>query len=504
MLRRTSLIAQQAKGVNQMPSKEYHIAAAYIRVSTDDQVELSPASQLVEIRKWASANGYIVPDEFVFVDEAKSGRKVTGRDDFRRLIGTAKQKPKPFDAILLWKFSRFARNRDDAVLYKSILRKQLHIDVISIKEPISEGKLGIIMEAMIEAMDEYYSINLAEEVKRGMEEKHRRGELQSTPSFGYSAQNGVLVPKEPEASYVREMFSRFLSGQGFYPIARWLNELGIKTYRGSPFENRTVEYILRNPVYIGKLRWNPAGRTRRNYNDPNILVVDGKHTPLIDCDMWNAVQDRIAQLKAVHKYHSRPLGSNKDWISGVVRCATCGGTLIFAKPNYWKCNNYVHGRCKDSQHISSDILKDAILARLQADAISADTLSFDVVRAGSKTADELSLLQQHRAGLLKRLERLREAYLAGAETLDEYSAAKSATLQQIQETDSRIDELEIKKTDSTAPDMARSAIRSAVDTLTSSSSTLEQKCEALHSICDRIDWDKAQNTLTIHYRIVLP
>ena len=140
-----------------MSPEDCRLAAAYIRVSTDDQVELSPASQLVEIRKWGSANGYIVPDEFVFVDEAKSGRRVTGRDEFRRLIGSAKQKPKPFDAILLWKFSRFARNRDDAVLYKSILRKQLHIEVISIKEPIAEGKLGIIMEAMIEAMDEYYS-----------------------------------------------------------------------------------------------------------------------------------------------------------------------------------------------------------------------------------------------------------------------------------------------------------------------------------------------------------
>ena len=43
------------------------------------------------------------------MDEAKSGRRVTGRDEFRRLIGSAKQKPKPFDAILLWKFSRFAR-----------------------------------------------------------------------------------------------------------------------------------------------------------------------------------------------------------------------------------------------------------------------------------------------------------------------------------------------------------------------------------------------------------
>lgn len=487
-----------------MPLKDYRIAAAYIRVSTDDQVELSPASQLVEIRKWGSANGYIVPDEFVFVDEAKSGRKVTGRDDFRRLIGVAKQKPKPFDAILLWKFSRFARNRDDAVLYKSILRKQLHIEVISIKEPIAEGKLGIIMEAMIEAMDEYYSINLAEDVKRGMEEKHRRGELQATPSFGYAVQDGVLVPTEPEASYVREMFSRFLSGHGFYPIARWLNDMGVKTHRGSPFENRTVEYILRNPVYIGKLRWNPAGRTRRDYDNPNILVVDGKHQPLVDADTWNAVQDRISQLKAMHKYHGRPLGSNKDWISGIVRCASCGSTMIFSKPHYWKCNNYVRGRCRTSQHVSGDALKEAILARLQADAISSEPLACDIVRAGSKAADELSLLQQHKASLQKRLDRLREAYLAGAESLEEYAAAKAATLQQIQEADQHISEAENKNADSATPQLVRSAIRSAVDTLTNTSSTLEQKCEAIHSICDRIDWDKAQNTLTIHYRFVLP
>ena len=227
-------------------------------------MELSPASQLVEIRKWGAANGYLVPDEFVFVDEAKSGRKVTGRDEFRRLIATAKTKPKPFDAILLWKFSRFARNRDDAVYYKSILRKQLKIEVISIKEPIEDGKMGVIMESMIEAMDEYYSINLAEDVKRGMEEKHRRGELQATPSFGYTVLDNVLVPVPEEAVYVQEIFSRFVSGEGFYSIARWLNSMGVKTHRGSTFANRTVEYILRNPVYIGKLRWNPAGRSRRD------------------------------------------------------------------------------------------------------------------------------------------------------------------------------------------------------------------------------------------------
>ena len=90
------------------------------------------------------------------------------------MIGLAKRKPKPFDVILVWKYSRFTRNREDSVVYKSMLRKELNIDVISISEDVGDDKMSILFEAMIEAMDEYYSINLAEEVKRGMTEKAKR------------------------------------------------------------------------------------------------------------------------------------------------------------------------------------------------------------------------------------------------------------------------------------------------------------------------------------------
>lgn len=482
---------------------DFKTAAAYIRVSTDDQVELSPASQLVEIRKWAAANGYIVPEEFVFVDEAKTGRKVTGRDDFRRLIATAKTKPKPFDAILLWKFSRFARNRDDAVYYKSILRKQLKIDVISIKEPIEDGKMGVIMESMIEAMDEYYSINLAEDVKRGMEEKHRRGELQSTPAFGYTAVDNVLTPVPEEAMYVREIFRRYNAGEGCYTLARWLNTTGVRTHRGSPFENRTVEYILRNPVYIGKLRWNPTGRSRRNFDDPGIILVDGKHEPLIDEELFRLTQQRIAQSKATMPYHGRPLGSNKDWISGLVRCASCGGTMVFAKPHWWKCNNYVRGRCTTSQHINGDLLKDAILRRLQADAASSDELHYAILRVTEKDGDPVAALRSQRASTERRLERLREAFLSGVDTIEEYKNAKEEAQAQLHRIDDAIREAEKDNRRRGDPKLMRNAIRLAVATITNENATLEQRSTAARSIIDHIDWDKAQNQLTIHYRLLL-
>ena len=87
------------------------------------------------------------------------------------MIAAAKQKPAPFRVILVWKFSRFARNREDSIVYKSMLRRQCGIDVISVSEPVGDDKLSVLIEAMIEAMDEYYSINLGEEARRGMKKK---------------------------------------------------------------------------------------------------------------------------------------------------------------------------------------------------------------------------------------------------------------------------------------------------------------------------------------------
>ena len=87
-------------------------AAAYIRTSTDDQMEVSPDSQLGKIREWAETHGYDLPDHLVFrEEEGVSGRQAKHREAFNAMIGTAKQKPAPFDTLLVWKFSRFARNQ---------------------------------------------------------------------------------------------------------------------------------------------------------------------------------------------------------------------------------------------------------------------------------------------------------------------------------------------------------------------------------------------------------
>ena len=287
------------------------IGAAYIRVSTDMQLELSPESQLKAIKEYAQRNDIILSNEFIFTYEGISGRKADKRPGFMRMIAAAKSKPKPFDVIMIWKFSRFARNREDSIVYKSMLRKQCGIDVISISEQLGEDKTSILIEALLEAMDEYYSINLAEEVKRGMTEKAMRGGVVSAPPFGYIMGKERFEIDAERAEIVKQIFDRFNSGDGTLSIAKWLNDSGITTKKGKRFANRTIEYILSNPVYIGKMRWNTDGRataTSTYKATENTIIMDGKHDPIISEEVFNKAQEMLAAMKKKYpKTRTNPL-----------------------------------------------------------------------------------------------------------------------------------------------------------------------------------------------------
>jgi DNA invertase Pin-like site-specific DNA recombinase len=107
-------------------------AALYARVSSERQAEkdLSIPAQLKALKKYALDREWDVVAEYV--DEGESAR-TANRPAFREMISTAKKRERPFDTILVWKLSRFARNREDSILYKSLLRKR-GISVISINE----------------------------------------------------------------------------------------------------------------------------------------------------------------------------------------------------------------------------------------------------------------------------------------------------------------------------------------------------------------------------------
>ena len=177
-------------------------AALYARVSSDRQdVDLSVAAQLRALRDYADKNGYVIAREYI--DEAER-RRIADRPQFRRMLDEAGKPEAPFQEILVWKFSRFTRKREHAVAFKSMLRKR-GIRVTSITEHADDSPTGKLMEAIIESVDEFYSENLAEEVRRGMREAASRGFWVSTYApYGYEkvqVQDGAK--KRPSWSWTR-------------------------------------------------------------------------------------------------------------------------------------------------------------------------------------------------------------------------------------------------------------------------------------------------------------
>lgn len=139
-------------------------AVIYARYSCDNQREESIKGQLRECKEFAEKKGFTLVG--TYIDRAMSA-KTDNRPEFQRMI---KESAKGlFDAVIVWKLDRFARNRYDSAHYKATLHKN-GVKVISATEVISEGAEGIILESVLEGYAEYYSAELSETVIRSMTE----------------------------------------------------------------------------------------------------------------------------------------------------------------------------------------------------------------------------------------------------------------------------------------------------------------------------------------------
>lgn len=474
-------------------------AAAYIRVSTADQTELSPDSQLKVVRDYAKAHGFIIPNEYVFRDDGISGRRADKRPQFNSMIATAKQKPSPFCAVLLWKFSRFARNQEESIFYKSMLRKN-GVEVISVSEPIIDGVFGSLIERIIEWSDEYYSIRLSGEVKRGMLEKVERGGAVSIPSFGYDIVDKQYVPNPETAPIVRQLFADYLNGAPTTALARKLNDLHIKTTRGNRWENRTVEYILRNPVYIGKIRWNPKRRTRRAYDDPDIIIVDGTHEPLIDKEVFDRAQELILINKQKYQPHARKEIKNPFMLHGLVRCSCCGATLVRSslRNDGLQCHNYLRGKCPTSHYISMTLINEAVIAAIEQ-SFASGTFPLTVRPAVPAVIhDDVinpAVLIEHEQ---QKLRRVREAYEDGVYTLAEFKESKRLVNEQIDKLLALQDEQK-KKTAPTAAlrNQLIEKYKTVPTTLRNPEIDEEEKNSLIREFIDHITFNRTTTTINI-------
>ena len=150
------------------------VAAAYLRFSSDNQVGgESIEYQLEEVNKYADANGLTLDESHIYVDEAKTGKN-TQRDSFQRCLANAKGKPKPFDTLLIYNYSRLCRNQDEFALIQAQLRR-LGVELISVTQPNLGGLEGKLLTSILPWVDEFQSVQIGAYAHAGQKQLAQRG-----------------------------------------------------------------------------------------------------------------------------------------------------------------------------------------------------------------------------------------------------------------------------------------------------------------------------------------
>jgi site-specific DNA recombinase len=268
--------------------------------------------------------------------------------------------------LIVHKVDRLARNRlDDAQLYEQLVG--MGIKLVSASENIDETPAGRLMHGMLATFAEYYSNNLASEIKKGLRQKHENGGTPFKPPLGYKSKRTlignqdirtVIVDKE-RAPFVQEAFDMYATGNWTTKtLATHLEGRGLRSREtprvaSRPVRAKTIQEVLRNPYYVGVVVY----RGRR---------VIGRHKKLVDPDTFDRVQ---ALLSARSVAGDRP-HKHQHYLRGTLYCAACGGRLLYSKHRgnggeyeYFCCigrtSRRQGGRCQ-SRHYSVHEIEAAI------------------------------------------------------------------------------------------------------------------------------------------------
>lgn len=283
-------------------------AVIYARYSSSSQREESIEDQLRECQAYADAHKLRVTGQYC--DYAISGR-TDERPQFRRMIEDAGQGL--FDAVILYKTDRFARNRYDAAIYKRQLKKQ-GIALHYAKMSIPDGPEGIILEALMEGMDEYYSANLAQNIRRGQHGSALKGKALTPAPIGLRINADHEYEPDPlTAPHVLHAYEMIDSGRTQKDVIAYLNSVGVRTSRGNVLTRTSVAPMWRNRKYIGEYA----------YGD---VVLPDKIPAIVPVDLFQRVQSRIALNVHVKGGQARAMS---DYIlTGKLYCGHCGQPMV--------------------------------------------------------------------------------------------------------------------------------------------------------------------------------
>ena len=327
----------------------------YLRYSSDKQTEQSIEGQQRICTEYCDRNGLKIVD--IYVDRALSASKnIEKRTEFQRMIKDSEKGT--FEAVIVYKLDRFSRNRYDSATYKNKLKKN-GVKVISATENISDNPEGVILESLLEGMAEYYSRELAQKVTRGMNETALKGNsCGGTIPLGYKIENKKYVIDTDTASLVKEIFTRFNTGERLMEIANDFNGRGLRTSTGSKFNKNSFQNLLKNEKYIGVYK----------YKD---IRIEGAVPRIIDDKLFQEVQTRIMEQKKA----PRKAKANVDFqLSGKLICGHCNtfmqgdsGTSENGKTYYYySCPQKKNKKTCDKKSVQKDLIEKLIVE----DAIS--------------------------------------------------------------------------------------------------------------------------------------
>ncbi len=377
-------------------------AVIYARYSSHNQTEQSIEGQLQECHQFAERNDYTVLHEYI--DRAISGT-TDKRPDFQQMIEDSSKRQ--FQYVIVYQLDRFARDRYASAINKAKLKKN-GVRVLSARENISDDPSGILMESVLEGMAEYYSAELGQKIKRGMD--LNASKCLSTGgniALGYYVDNEKRFHIDPNtAPIVEQIFRKYAQGSTMADIIRYLNEIHIITSKGNSFHKTGLRVILTNKRYKGI------------YTYRGTEIKDGIPRIISD-ELFEEVQLKMEKNK---KAPARSKAKVDYILTTKLFCGQCESMMSGVSGNgrsgkkycYYACNNNKKKLC-GKKSIPKDKLEDLVVNETKAlltdeniDMIAKEVVALSKNESNTPTLKRLQkLLRENKKGttnLIKALE----------------------------------------------------------------------------------------------------
>jgi site-specific DNA recombinase len=395
-------------------------AAIYIRVSTEEQARegFSIDAQKSNLIKKAQESGYVIQD--FYIDDGFSAKDMR-RPALTKVIADVKQKK--IDVVLFWRLDRFTRSSKDFHKIDEIF-SQYGAGIKSATEPIDTttaiGRFQLQLSVLLGQLERETT---SERVHFVMEDRHLKGLRNGAVApFGYDLVDGNLVINPMEAEIVKRIFTIYQQNKSCRYIAKLFNAEGVpKRNDVSKWAEFTVWYIIDNPVYCGKLRWN--NRKQAGAKTGNPIVVEGKHEPIISEEEFL----KVHKLREFRKKEGKKATSDFPF-TGVIKCARCGyGMIGGSRPikngvsRYYRClGRFNYGVC-DMPVIKEESINEAFLHSLSPDMDELEKLVQinDEIAVASEDIDLREQLEAELENIQKRKKKWQVAYANDAITLEE-------------------------------------------------------------------------------------